>query len=126
MVVPLYQGVAAVPVVNAPPWIQTITGRFASSHPGVHTLSVRQSSLCASGRLPAICSSGEGSCGAIAPKSVAARTPDHARGGLRRTEAKRADRRRGVRDAAEHMEAAVLGTESRPDAVSTIEVMPRG
>ena len=36
--VPSYHGVSPEPQRNAPPWIQTITGRRASSHAGVHTL----------------------------------------------------------------------------------------
>ncbi len=77
MLVPLYHGLAAVPVVNPPPWIHTITGRFASSHAGVHTLRVRQSSLWPSGVLPAIASNAEGFCGAIGPNASASRTPVH-------------------------------------------------
>ena len=41
---PSYHGVAPVPKRKAPPWIHTITGRLPSSHAGVQTLSVRQSS----------------------------------------------------------------------------------
>ena len=43
---PPYRGVADVPRVYAPPWMNTMTGRgFALGALGASTLSVRQSSL---------------------------------------------------------------------------------
>ena len=42
---PRVRGELAFPYANAPPWNQTITGRFAASQPGVQTFTVRQSSV---------------------------------------------------------------------------------
>ncbi len=80
MAEPSYQGAEPVPVVNAPPWIHTSTGRRASSHPGVQTFRVRQSSLIGRPSVPMNRSSGPRSCGAMGPYSVAGRTPPHAGG----------------------------------------------
>ena len=70
------------PLTNAPPWIQNMTGRFASSSAGVVTLRVRH---CASshvgGAAPSIFSSGDGSCGANGLACVASSTPSHGTGG---------------------------------------------
>ena len=72
------------PITNAPPWIQTITGRRSESAEGVQTLSVRQSCDWRSVGTPIrprtirICGT---NWGAAEPKSVAARTPDHGSGG---------------------------------------------
>jgi hypothetical protein len=62
--------------MNAPPWIQTITGRRsragAPAGAAVHTLSVRQSSLVFAAHSP------PGTrCGHAGPAAVAARSPAH-------------------------------------------------
>src|SRR4051794_21400206 len=73
---PAYHGVDPAPAVKPPPWIQTITGRPPSSD-GVQMLSERQSSPVGICPAPSIVSSGDGFCGAIAPKAVASSTPSH-------------------------------------------------
>jgi hypothetical protein len=76
---PSYHGTDDDPLVKPPPWIHTITGRFAASQAGVCTLSVRQSSLQSGTRPPpARLSMAPGTCGATGPNRVASRTPDHA------------------------------------------------
>ena len=74
---PSYQGVEPEPMMKAPPWIHTITGRFPSSHAGVHTLSVRQSSSITGCVAPISCSMPETVWGATGLNSVASLTPSH-------------------------------------------------
>ena len=77
---PSYIATEPAPVMNAPPWMNTMTGR--PFPPGVQTLRTRQSSLStpadmsASTRVEAATA-----CGAAGPKRVASRTPDHETGG---------------------------------------------
>src|SRR5687768_1818987 len=88
---PSKDGLEPLPPVNAPPWIQTMTGRRASSAAGVQTFSRRQSSpvgssltnMGASGPLVAICT-----CGQMLAADVQSSTPDHGsigRGGRNRS-----------------------------------------
>src|SRR5579884_1170984 len=78
---PSYHGVEPDPVRNAPPWIQTITGRRPPSVAGVHTLSDRQVASSVTMAVdPSIPSSGEALCRARGPKVVAVLTPDHGSG----------------------------------------------
>ena len=94
---PSYDASAPLPNMKPPPWIHTITGAGAAGlAAGVHTLTVRQSSL-----VPAIGAvESAGICGQNAPflVGVARRLPRRA-GGLRRLPAQRPHRRRGVGDA---------------------------
>ena len=78
---PLYQGVAPVPLTNPPPWIQTMTGRRASSSAGVCTLRVRQSSSMSSEDEPRSPPSRLPGCHEDGPKAVASRVPAHGSGG---------------------------------------------
>src|SRR4030043_2350209 len=71
-----YIGSEPLPIVKAPPCIQTITGRFALSSPGVQILRNRQSSDCGCGAC-IIIPPGIVLCGAIGPNSLAERTPLH-------------------------------------------------
>src|SRR5271165_1229314 len=88
--VPSYQGEDPEPVLNPPPWIQNITGRFALSSPGVQTFRIRQSSLCGSGRpayrlgyLAGARTTGVPfPCGVCGPYARASRTPAHGLAGL--------------------------------------------
>src|SRR5580700_1991705 len=77
-----YVGAADPPVMNAPPWIHTITGRPSAST-GAHTLRVRQSSSVGPASKVAV---GKGggiavTCGAAGPNATAGRTPAHGSAG---------------------------------------------
>ncbi len=89
---PSYMGSDPEPVVNAPPWIQNMTGSVAwGSRLGVQTFRFRQSSPDGSvsqrvsmntrPALPANHLFGGGSCGQMFPKRVASRIPDQRSGG---------------------------------------------
>src|SRR4030042_140641 len=69
-------GSEPLPIIKAPPCIQTITGRFALSSPGVQILRTRQSSDCGWGTCINI-PPGIAFCGAIGPNSLAECTPLH-------------------------------------------------
>ena len=76
---PWYQGVSPEPKMNAPPWIHTITGRRASSHPGVQTLRYSASSLTlSSAPAPKSVCIADAACAQMGEKRVASRTPSHA------------------------------------------------
>src|SRR4051795_1899934 len=86
---PWYHGTAPVPLVKAPPWRKTSTGRRAAgARVGVHTLRDRQSSLIGQSAMPKAASRRPGVCGAWGPNSNAWRTPVHdgtGRGGAHRS-----------------------------------------
>ena len=104
---------------NMPPWIHTITGSPVAPGSGVQMLRFRQSSVGAARSTSAKAAStsaqssaapdavppvaGGATWGGSGPSSVASRTPLHASTGCGRTEPVRAERRRGVRNAQEHV-----------------------
>jgi hypothetical protein len=86
--VPWYQGTELDPVWKPPPWIHTSTGRWPSSAVGVATFRNRQSSDWSKRPAPSMASRPPTPCGAMAPKRLPSRTPDHGStgwGGLKRS-----------------------------------------
>src|SRR6185437_4077178 len=74
---PEYHGSEPEPLANAPPWIQTSTGRFLESAAGVQMLRVRKSSDCGRSKSPITWASRERPCGGIGPSLVASRVLCH-------------------------------------------------
>ncbi len=74
---PSYQGMAPVPFTKAPPWIQTMTGRWASSRAGVWTFRKRQSSLQSGAGAAPMAARLSPTWTATGPKRVASRTSLH-------------------------------------------------